>query len=116
MYLEVAPPAGPTTMTTFMSDTAAAAGRAATPLAANVAAIVRLTASRRSLWPDALWAPSWATGNALASSLPEHRAWVTVTVVGAAAAECWDTANASAVAVKAERGVGGDRGRGEGAR
>jgi hypothetical protein len=33
---------------------------------------------------DALWAPFWDTGNALASSPPEHRAWGAVTVGGAA--------------------------------
>src|SRR6478672_1805788 len=74
MYPAVALPTGPTTMTTLMVGVAAAAGRAAAPVVAKTAAIARLTSSRRVRWPDALWAPSWWTGNALASSLPEHRA------------------------------------------
>src|SRR5262245_15169634 len=66
-------------MTTFARAVAASTGWAAKRVVATTAAIVIPTTIRRIRLADALWAPSWATGNGLASSLPEHRAWVAVT-------------------------------------
>src|SRR4051812_37976415 len=54
------------------------------------------TTSRTDRWPDALWAPSWETGNARASSPPEHHAWGAVTVVGAADGRAYGRASADA--------------------
>src|SRR5215210_7087767 len=74
-------------MTTFLPEASAIWVLAARPPAARMeasaaTAISRIT--RNGRWTDALWAPSWETGNALASSPPEHRAWGAVTVGHAA--------------------------------
>src|SRR4029079_8428996 len=71
-------------MTTFRPAASAAAGGVATRPTASTAARAVMTARRTVRWLDARWAPRGDTGNALASSPPESRAWGTATVVGAA--------------------------------
>src|SRR5436190_17567594 len=67
-------------MTTFLPAAAATCGWAAIPPTASTAASIARAKNRTDRWRDALWAPSWATGNGLASSLPERRAWGAATV------------------------------------
>src|SRR4051812_37564355 len=54
------------------------------PMTRAAARVIAL--SRAVRWEDARWAPSAGTGNLLASSLPERRAWGQATVGGAAGA------------------------------
>src|SRR5215210_2310409 len=74
-------------MTTFLPAAATSFGWLTRPPTAKAAAMSRVTLSRSDRWPDALWAPLLGTGKTLASSLPEHRAWGTATVVVPPAAE-----------------------------
>src|SRR5438034_911752 len=69
-------------MTTFLPAAATFSGWVASPPTARTAAIM-VMAINRTVWNDrrrhARWAPCWVTGNALASSPPERRAWGAVT-------------------------------------
>src|SRR6476646_2985632 len=74
-------------MTTFWPAAATADGWIASPPTARTEAMTATPKGRmveNDRRRDALWAPSWDTGNALASSPPEHRAWGAETVGGAA--------------------------------
>src|SRR6476620_6566799 len=96
-------------MTTFMPAAATGSGWVASPPTARTEAMAAMPMSRmleNDLRRDALWAPSWATGNALASSPPEHRAWGAVTV-GDAAGDRRARGRASEGALRRD---GGDRG------
>src|SRR6476646_8898949 len=84
MELDVCEPTGPTTMTTFLPAASATCGCVVSPPTARTAARAVMAANRTVRWPDARWAPFGDTGNALASSPPERRAWGTATVVWAA--------------------------------
>src|SRR5258708_38935020 len=83
-------------MTTFLPAAAATSGWAASPPTAMTEASAAIAMRRNDpkvRRPDALWAPWWDTGNALASSPPEHRAWGAVTV-GVAAGDRREHADA----------------------